>query len=357
MKHAFTLIELLVVIAIIALLSTLSIVALNNARIKSRDARRLSDIKTIRTALEFYYNTEGHYPATIIAGLPITSTAGEIYLTKVPTNPSPRADNGCADVDYTYTPSADFSSYTLTFCIGNSSGDLTNGTWVATTNGYTSTSTPGGAWFTCGVSTVTGQDGLTYGTVVGADTKCWLDRNLGATQVATAFNDTAAYGSLYQWGRLTDGHQIRTSLTTSTKASTDTPGDRFIISTGSPYDWRNPQKNTLWQGVTDSLNNPCPTGFRLPTRTEWQNLIGAANITNYTTAYSSTLKLPAAGVRDYDSGNVNSGGTAGEYWSSSPNSGSSYLVVFFSGSINANASNGRGFGLSVRCIKEVEEMQ
>ncbi len=32
----------------------------------------------------------------------------------------------------------------------------------------------------CGSYTMIGQDGLTYGTVVGADGKCWLDRNLGA---------------------------------------------------------------------------------------------------------------------------------------------------------------------------------
>ncbi|HNZ51713.1 MAG TPA: prepilin-type cleavage/methylation domain-containing protein, partial [bacterium] len=49
---AFTLIELLVIIAIIALLSTLSVIALNNARAKARDARRLSDVKQISTALE-----------------------------------------------------------------------------------------------------------------------------------------------------------------------------------------------------------------------------------------------------------------------------------------------------------------
>ena len=53
-QRGFTLIELLVVIAIIGLLSTLAVVALNNARMKSRDAKRVSDVKQIQTALELY---------------------------------------------------------------------------------------------------------------------------------------------------------------------------------------------------------------------------------------------------------------------------------------------------------------
>ena len=53
-KKGFTLIELLVVIAIIGLLSTLAVVSLNNARGKARDARRVSDVKAIQTAIELY---------------------------------------------------------------------------------------------------------------------------------------------------------------------------------------------------------------------------------------------------------------------------------------------------------------
>ena len=53
-----------------------------------------------------------------------------------------------------------------------------------------------------------------------------IDRNLGASQVATSSTDADAYGDLYQWGRGTDGHQIRTSGTTSTLSSTD---DWYLI--------------------------------------------------------------------------------------------------------------------------------
>jgi prepilin-type N-terminal cleavage/methylation domain-containing protein len=50
----FSLIELLVVIAIIALLSTMAVVSLSNARQKARDSRRQGDLKAIQTAVELY---------------------------------------------------------------------------------------------------------------------------------------------------------------------------------------------------------------------------------------------------------------------------------------------------------------
>jgi len=61
-QRGVSLIELLVVIVIIILLGTISVVALNDQRAKSRDSQRISDIRQIRTALEFYRSDEGEYP-------------------------------------------------------------------------------------------------------------------------------------------------------------------------------------------------------------------------------------------------------------------------------------------------------
>jgi len=61
-SDGFTLIELLVVIAIIGILSSIVLTSLNSARSKTRDAKRMSDIRQLQLALEFYYDANGTYP-------------------------------------------------------------------------------------------------------------------------------------------------------------------------------------------------------------------------------------------------------------------------------------------------------
>ncbi len=63
-RKGFTLIELLVVIAIIGVLSSVVLASLNTARTKSRDAKRVSDIRQLQVALEFYFDQNGTYPIT-----------------------------------------------------------------------------------------------------------------------------------------------------------------------------------------------------------------------------------------------------------------------------------------------------
>ena len=78
--------------------------------------------------------------------------------------------------------------------------------------------------------------------------KTWMDRNLGASQVATSSTDNLAYGDLYQWGRASDGHQCRISPTTASFSNTDQPGiGNFILAPNTIGDWRSPQNTNLWQ--------------------------------------------------------------------------------------------------------------
>jgi prepilin-type N-terminal cleavage/methylation domain-containing protein len=133
-QKGFTLIELLVVIAIIGLLSTLSVVALNNARQKSRDAKRISDVKQIQTALELYYNDANGYPATAsVAEGGTIAYSGTTYMNIIPSNPTPV--DGCAVTTYTYAQDDSGASYSLTYCLGGATGGLDSGIHTATPAG------------------------------------------------------------------------------------------------------------------------------------------------------------------------------------------------------------------------------
>lgn len=123
-KKGFTLIELLVVIAIIGVLSTILMVSFSGIRERNRDAKRKADLLEIKTALELYRSDKGFYPVstgTAPAGnvlFPncgqdfVDSTAGTIYMKKVPCDPK-------TGVRYVYVSSSPYSQYTLKACIEN----------------------------------------------------------------------------------------------------------------------------------------------------------------------------------------------------------------------------------------------
>ena len=179
--------------------------------------------------------------------------------------------------------------------------------------------------------------------------RTWMDRNLGASQVATSSTDAASYGDLYQWGRGTDGHQRRNSLTTNTLSSTDQPGNAFIVAPNMPSDWRSPQNTNLWQGL-NGTNNPCPSGYRIPTEAEWNTERLSWGSQNAIGAFNSPLKLPRAGWRSRD-GLIISVSSLGLYWSSTVSSDYSWNLSF--GDSHANmGTNPRAGGYSVRCIKD-----
>jgi hypothetical protein len=89
-------------------------------------------------------------------------------------------------------------------------------------------------------------NGLTYKLIVSPHTgRIWLDRNTGASQVATSRVDTASYGGHYTFG---GNHSV------------------------------------------------CPIGFSVPTEAELRADTISAGVTNLNTAFSSFLKLPSSGI-------------------------------------------------------------
>ncbi|SMN17648.1 hypothetical protein CRYPA_1272 [uncultured Candidatus Thioglobus sp.] len=130
----------------------------------------------------------------------------------------------------------------------------------------------------------------------------WLDRNLGATQVAASSTDSAAYGDLYQWG----------------------------------------------------TNGICPAGFSVPTEAEiTADTISATttDITNSATAFSSFLKIPVAGYRHRSDGGLYNVGTSAYLWSRSAAGRDGRHLYLKSGRAFFVSSN-RAHGFSVRCIKD-----
>jgi len=132
-KKGFTLIELLVVVAIIGLLATMSIVALNTARAKARDAKRVGDVKQIQTALELYYNDNSGYPGS-------TASLTPAYMGQVPTAPTPfdvpSSGTACTSANNAYVyKSTVNTTYTLTYCLGAVTGGVGFGPATATPAG------------------------------------------------------------------------------------------------------------------------------------------------------------------------------------------------------------------------------
>ncbi len=181
--------------------------------------------------------------------------------------------------------------------------------------------------------------------------RTWMDRNLGASQAATSSTDAQAYGDLYQWGRFSDGHQCRNSSATSTLSSSDTPGhDNFILATNSPFDWRSPQNNNLWQGI-NGTNNPCPSSYRLPTETEWEEERASWSSNNAVGAFNSHLKLPVAGERSGINGSLGNVDSIGIYMSATVIGTNTKSLIFWSSGADG-LNGGRAYGSSVRCIKD-----
>jgi uncharacterized protein (TIGR02145 family) len=179
--------------------------------------------------------------------------------------------------------------------------------------------------------------------------KIWMDRNLGATQAATSSTDVNSYGDLYQWGRRSDGHQFRTSATTTTLSSSDQPAHGDFILLSALYDWRSPQNTNLWQGV-NGVNNPCPSGYRIPTEPELEAERLSWSVNTSVGAFASLLKLPLVGYRSFN-GLLYDVDANGYYWSSTV-SGVNSQYLYFNSSIVQMTPNYRVKGYAVRCLKD-----
>ncbi|WP_260393298.1 fibrobacter succinogenes major paralogous domain-containing protein [Riemerella anatipestifer] len=255
------------------------------------------------------------------------------------------------------------------------------------------------------------EHNFVYLPITGPDGRVWLNNNLGAdyarvgsewfdptyqagaldytntTSAVPLSNPTAdqikkdwrAYGSLFQWQRNPDGHELMTwtgsnysdgtpkyTTTNTLSDSWTNPGhSNFIL--GNTYSWvtntlsYDTTNKNLWQ--SGQSNNPCPVGYHVPTYAEQMALrntiLGYDASPSYTTSSKmweeKLLRLPANGVR-ISNNNLNAQSADGCYWSSSMYSGYDNSVVWylqFSSSYNmVQPSLYNRDGMSLRCIKD-----
>ena len=111
--------------------------------------------------------------------------------------------------------------------------------------------------------------------------------------------------------------------------------------------------------------HPCPDGYRLPTKDEFQTLINSSTVSRgggwsssdygyiKFTSGSNSVEFPAVGYRSsYSSGTLYNAGEYGRYWSSVALGSDHAFNLYFSSSIlNVYGGYYKTYGLSVRCVR------
>lgn len=203
----------------------------------------------------------------------------------------------------------------------------------------------------------------------------FMDRNLGA-ESATATDGAKTRGLYYQFGRKdpfvgsteiydingtskSTGATIATGKVTFAKA-VQTPATFYTYGSGN-NDWASPNNYTSknWNDISESdgktFFDPCPEGWRLPTKAEYSNFSTTTftwDATNSGRTYNGNW-FPAAGYRYSGDGGMNYVGSYGYYWSASPYSEYyGFILGFYSGYVFPANYYYRANGFSVRCVQE-----
>lgn len=347
-KKAFTLIELIITIFIITIILTIITISFTEIRENSRNNQRVQDIQQMQLVLEKYYQENNSYPNEIIFGESLTDEEEEkIYLSKIPQNPNPKTDGICLDSEYNYETSTD--NYSIEFCLGKETGQISAGYNCATPQGIRA-----GKCFQC--ESVITYEGYTYD-IVQIGEQCWFEENLKYLPEVHSKDEFASQGINKKPAYGVYGY------------------NGSDVATAKSLDNYN-NYGVLYNGYAVVQITLCPTGWHIPTDTEWitlttylegESVAGGKmkstitdpdphprwNTPNVDATNSSGFTALPGGYR-YINGNFNYLGSHAMFWSSteiSPDYFGGRDLASDSAEINFNNVN-QPYGLSVRCLKD-----
>jgi len=180
---------------------------------------------------------------------------------------------------------------------------------------------------------------VTYGTVetnLTGSNKCLITQNLGADHQANAVTDATEASAGWYW-------QFNKKQGYKHDGTTRTPNTAWVSSINEDSDWL-------------PANDPCAmllgSGWRLPTKTEWSNVFANGGWNNYNDAFSSVLKLHAAGYLLYSDGSLDFRGSGGNYWSSTQGDNSSGWHLGFGSGDCFMFNHNKAYGFSGRCLRD-----
>jgi hypothetical protein len=179
---------------------------------------------------------------------------------------------------------------------------------------------------------------VTYGTVTnipGEATKCWISRNLGASQQATSTGDATELSAGWYW-------QFNNKQGYKHDGAARTPNTVWISSIS---------ENTDWTATNDPCNSELGTGWRIPTESEWTNVDASGGWTTSFAAYNSALKLHLGGYLMYNTGVLTSRGAVSGYWSGTQSGVSASSYLYLNTTFSGMVIDSKSYGFSIRCIR------